>query len=101
MILERQPLFILDSKVGALAENLLDIAVGGGGCEVDAKHIGPEKQFCLKTPSNNYRSCALKIRGSFGNSTLISQKVIVHKLRFLCTKCASSHRAALKCMAMV
>ena len=89
MILERQPLFILDSKVGALAKNLLDIAVGGGGCEVDAKHIGPENQFCLKLLQNNYCSCAVKSRGSFGNSTLILQKVTIHKLRFLCIKCGS------------
>ena len=50
MITERQPLFILDSKVGALAKNLLDIAVGGGGCEVDAKHIGPENLILFKNP---------------------------------------------------
>ena len=56
LFLKRQPLFILESKVGALAKNLLDIAVGGGGCEVDANHIGPENSICLKTPSNNYDS---------------------------------------------
>ena len=48
LFLKRQPLFILDSKVGALAKNLLDIAVGGGGCEVDANHIGPENSILFK-----------------------------------------------------